>query len=72
MQKKNQWVFSIQHQINAAHYNYCDTDKSLLLKPFFTVDNMGVVSQVMTLDRETDAMHSFSVRVCDTGDTHCV
>lgn len=33
---------------------------------------MGVVSQVITLDRETDAMHSFSVRVCDAGDTHCV
>ena len=36
------------------------------------VDNVGVVSQVMTLDRETAAMHSFSVRVCDTGNTHCV
>ena len=36
------------------------------------VDNVGVVSQVTTLDRETAAMHRFSVRVCDTGDTHCV
>ena len=72
MQKKKSWGFL---NLVSGYYCctlYCDIDKSLLSKTFFTVDNMGVVSQVMTLDRETAAMHRFSVRVCDTGDTHCV
>jgi len=43
-----------------------------LFKTFFTVDmNSGVVTQTMTLDRETMATHSFMVQVCDSDPTHC-
>jgi len=43
-----------------------------LFKTFFTVDmNSGVVTQTMTLDRETMATHSFTVQVCDSDPTHC-
>lgn len=43
-----------------------------LFKTFFAVDmNSGVVTQTMTLDRETMATHSFMVQVCDSDPTHC-
>ena len=81
MHAKNQWDYVLNchtsHDSALAQYYYCCTlycnsDETLFLKTFFTVDTMGVVSQATTLDREDTPMHSFSVRVCDTGNTHCV